>query len=233
MHKRAVLFDAGGTLIHMDRRFFVEILNAHGVVADVAAFKRAEAVARVEVTRILRSDQPGTDGSRWVAYAGALMRELRCQGETLDRVRATLRPHFESGAIWTRVEDGTVETLELLRAAEVPMAVVSNADGRVAGFLEKAGLARYFDVIVDSGIFGIEKPDPRIFLHACAAIDADPSGATYVGDVYEIDAVGARAVGMTPVIISDAPAADWQCAVIASLTELPPLLGVQPRLTAR
>lgn len=223
--QKAVLFDAGGTLIHMDRRFLIQTLNENGVPADLAAFSRADAVARGEISRLMRSENPGTDASRWIAYAGALMRELDCEGAALAKVRAVLWQRHQGGELWTFVEDGTIDALEKLKHAGYRIGVVSNADGRVATFLEKAGLTKYFDVIVDSGEFGIEKPDPRIFAHALERMGIEPKGTYYVGDVYEIDAVGARAAGLTPIILTSELHPDWDCMVIRSIAELPEVLA--------
>ncbi|MGZ3689067.1 MAG: HAD family hydrolase, partial [Bdellovibrionota bacterium] len=42
-------------------------------------------------------------------------------------------------------------------------------------------------------------PDARIFLKACAALDIEPSSAIFVGDLYELDVVGARNAGLKPI----------------------------------
>ncbi len=218
---KAVLFDAGGTLIHMDRRFVIQTLNANGVAATLGDFARADILARNEVTRVLRSAHPGTDASRWMIYAGALMRELKCDGAALDRVRTSLMGQHAAGDLWTYVEDGTFELLDALRRSGYRMAIISNADGRVESFLEKAGLTRYFEFVVDSGVFGVEKPDARIFRHALERLQVPAEEALYVGDVYEVDVLGARAVGMDAVLLHNAdvdPA--WDCRVIKSLGEL-------------
>lgn len=216
----------------MDRRFFIQTLNDNGVAVDVADFLRADVIAKREIGRILRSDNPGTDSSRWSAYARVLMNELRCDGEALDAVRAAIRARNEAGTLWSHIEEGTFETLEAVREMGFTLGVVSNADGRVAGFLDHVGLAKYFDVIVDSGAFGIEKPDPRIFLHACALLDADPARTLYIGDVYDVDAVGARAAGLTPIILSHEPESEWSCSVIRSLRDLPGIVSRHALQTA-
>lgn len=226
---KAVIFDAGGTLIHMDRRFVIEKLNEHGVPATLEDYARADIAARNEVTRVLRSGNPGDDSSRWVIYAAALMRELKCQGEALARVREEVWGRHSVGELWTYVLEGTFDVLELLRRAGYRMAIVSNADGRVETFLEKAGLTRFFEFVVDSGIYGVEKPDPRIFQHALERLGVEPAEAIYIGDIYEVDVLGARAAGMNGILLHNAdrdPA--WDCAVIGSLTELPALLNGGP-----
>ena len=92
---------------------------------------------------------------------------------------------------------------------------------RVGALLEGAGLAPFFDAAVDSHDVGVEKPDPRIFGIALGRVAAQPAEAAHVGDMYHIDVVGARAAGVTPVLIDPLdlqPAAD--CARVRSLTEL-------------
>ena len=48
---------------------------------------------------------------------------------------------------------------------------------------------------------GVEKPDPRIFQIALERMGIDPADALYVGDLYEVDAMGARAAGLDVVLL--------------------------------
>jgi putative hydrolase of the HAD superfamily len=54
--------------------------------------------------------------------------------------------------------------------------------------------------VLDSRDLGVEKPDPRIFLDACARLDLPPARCAYVGDVVAIDVEGSRAAGLHPVL---------------------------------
>ena len=86
----------------------------------------------------------------------------------------------------------THEALARLRAAGIRLGIVSNSDGRVEQALEAAGLRDYFDVVVDSALVGVEKPDPAIFRAALDALGVAAGEALYVGDLYEVDVLGAR-----------------------------------------
>ena len=79
--------------------------------------------------------------------------------------------------------------------------MVSNSDGRVAEALEAAGLRAYFDVVVDSALVGVEKPDPAIFRAALDVLGVPPEEALYVGDLYEVDVLGANAAGIPAVLL--------------------------------
>jgi putative hydrolase of the HAD superfamily len=71
----------------------------------------------------------------------------------------------------------------------------------VARLLEALGLAGWLDAVVDSGVVGFEKPDPRIFRHAAAALGVEPAEAVHVGDLYSVDVVGARAAGARAILL--------------------------------
>ena len=103
--------------------------------------------------------------------------------------------------LWSGGEAETGAALARLRAAGIRLGVVSNSDGRVAQALESAGLGGHFDVIVDSRIAGVEKPDPRIFHAALERLGVEPAAALYVGDVYEVDVVGARRAGLDAALV--------------------------------
>ena len=83
---------------------------------------------------------------------------------------------------------------------EYSIAVISNADGKIDAVLSRCGIADCFATITDSGTAGCEKPHPAIFEAALRAMKADPAESLYVGDVYSVDYVGARNVGMQAVL---------------------------------
>ena len=103
--------------------------------------------------------------------------------------------------LWCSTAAGTRETLERLRAAGLRLGVVSNSDGRVDAALRAAGLRDCFEVVVDSALFGAEKPDPAIFRAALDALGVAPEEALYVGDLYEVDVLGARAAGIDAILL--------------------------------
>jgi putative hydrolase of the HAD superfamily len=57
------------------------------------------------------------------------------------------------------------------------------------------------EVILDSTIVGIAKPDPRIFDLALDALGVAPDHAIHVGDTPGADVDGARAADVHPVLV--------------------------------
>jgi putative hydrolase of the HAD superfamily len=89
-------------------------------------------------------------------------------------------------------------------------------------------LREYFDVVIDSSVFGTEKPDPAIFRAALEALDVAPEEALFVGDLYDVDVVGARAAGMEAVLLtSTGVGQNPPCHTAASIDELVDVLLVR------
>ncbi|MBK9493974.1 MAG: HAD-IA family hydrolase [Aquimonas sp.] len=62
--------------------------------------------------------------------------------------------------------------------------------------LQRIGLATHFEFALGAREFGRAKPDPSIFLAACARLDLAPHEVLHVGDDPELDVLGARAAGL-------------------------------------
>lgn len=163
----------------------------------------------------------GTDQHRAAAYLEALFLLGGVPRERLSEVRDCLSRMHRERHLWSNVVERSAESLERLRSAGLRLGVVSNSDGRVEQALEAAGLRGYFDVVIDSALVGIEKPDPRIFHAALEALGVSPEEALYVGDLYEVDVIGARAAGMEAVLLGKSDTdAGRDCRVASSIENL-------------
>lgn len=219
----AVLFDAGGTLVHLDYVFMARCAAGHGARVSAAALEHAEARARREVDRRARSaggvDQP--DERRRGSYFLWLLEAAGLAPPLAERILADLQEAHAAENLWRVPLPGAAETLEALRERGLRTAVVSNADGRVETTLAALGLTAHLELVVDSRLEGVEKPDPEIFRRALARLEVAPSRALYVGDIYAIDAVGSRAAGLSPVVIDTTGSYDGlDCPTIGALGEL-------------
>lgn len=227
---RAVLLDAGGTLIHPDHEFILERVAREGVMADEEAYRAARRRADAVAAEILRSDDPGTDETRVRAWFIALLTALGLPPARLVSVGGDIRRRHAEDALWVRTVAGTLEMLRELRSRGLRLAVISNADGRVHRYLAAAGLAAEFEFILDSGAVGIEKPDARIFQMALERLGLGADEVVYVGDSWEIDVVGARGVGIRPIYLTERPRDGATC--IGAIGELPGVLGLDPVVLA-
>lgn len=200
---KAVLFDAGNTLLFLDYdRMATEVgaaldlpLTGSGLAAAAPAAARAMEHARA------------SDQERAAAFFMALFSGAGVPAGRLAEVGACLHRMHREQHLWCSVAADGLQALSRLREGGLRLGVVSNSDGRVEAALEAAGLRPLFDVVVDSTLAGVEKPDPAIFRAALDALGVTPEEAIYVGDLYEVDVVGARAAGLEAVLLAPAGAA--------------------------
>ncbi len=161
------------------------------------------------------------DRERAAAYLEALFVEAGVPSGRMGEVRDCLARLHGERHLWSGIANDTHDALARLRAAGLRLGVVSNSDGRVEEALAAAGLRRYFEVVIDSTLAGVEKPDPAIFRAALGALGVPPAQALYVGDLYEVDVIGAQAAGMPAVLLvpsgSPLPAG---CSAVGSLGAL-------------
>ena len=194
---------------------------ALGIPIEAAALDRSVGDATRAVEGPGGVARGRTDRERARVYLEALFTGAGVPAERMDEVARTLRRLHEEWHLWCRTRPGTAEALDRLRAAGLRLAVVSNSDGRVEEALVAAGIRERFDLVLDSALLGVEKPDPAIFRAALTALGVDPSEALYVGDLYEVDVLGARAAGIEAVLlVPDVAATGPECRRVESLVAL-------------
>lgn len=213
---RAILFDAGGTLVFPSLPRTLAPLAALGVRPSDRQLRAAEAAAKsyLDTSWEARHELPK---DYWDFYFAHLLQGLGMQdGEIKRQLIATTC----TAANWQHVLPGTHEVLGRLRQ-RFRLGVISNSDGTVQQAFEGLGLSQHFQAILDSTVVGHEKPSPEIFRAALAALDVAPQESLYVGDVYAIDYVGATRIGMRAILMDVAGVyGSSQYPRVASLQEL-------------
>jgi FMN phosphatase YigB (HAD superfamily) len=175
---RAVLLDWRGTLV-------TTLTAAEWVREAHRRLGRPEDPAQVEeiAARLEEAedelDAPGVDsdaaGHRHT-YLGVLA------GLGLDEDLVGALYEVESDPSCNVFADDAAATLHGLKDAGLRVAVVSDIHVDIRPSFAAAGLADCVDVFTLSFEQGIQKPDPRMFLHALDALDVPPSDALMVGD---------------------------------------------------
>ncbi len=191
MTRSAVLIDFGGvvtTSVLQAFDEFGELLGAPaGLILDLLS---RDTVAR----KLLVDNECGRIDAD--TFDRGFAERLRAHGVEAEPERLSAR--MQAGL---RRDDGTVRLIEELRAAQVPIALVSNAFGRdcYAGF----DLDALADVVVISSEIGVRKPSRRIYAIACERLGTDPRQAVMVDDLQQ-NLDGAARLGIAGVLHTDA-----------------------------
>ncbi|MCD6250464.1 MAG: HAD family hydrolase [candidate division Zixibacteria bacterium] len=101
------------------------------------------------------------------------------------------------------IYDDVLETLEILRATYPMMGLVSNTVFPERAHhmeLQRFGIEPYLSFAIFSSTFGLRKPHPDIFYHACNLAGFAPSECLYVGDRYVEDVTGPVGIGMKAIL---------------------------------
>lgn len=218
-----VFLDAGGVLVHPNWHRVAEALARHGASVEAAALFAAEPHAKREMDLGSLMARTNDQQRGWI-YFEAVLRHAGVPVD--DRARAALadvRAYHDVHNVWEHVPGDVVPTVDALRALGVRLVVVSNANGKLHTMFERVGLGGRFDVVLDSHDFGVEKPDPRLFLLALEASGAAAASTVHVGDFFHIDVVGARAAALADAVLVD-PADLYADADCPRLTALPQLV---------
>jgi putative hydrolase of the HAD superfamily len=224
---RAVFLDLGGVFYLPDHERMVAALARLELVIERDRLDEAHyhGVAALEEFR---------DGDRsiWHAYNRAYARVCGVAPNDVDAAMTVLLEEFERGGVWTRVIPGSRDALRELAALGVRLAVVSNADGTVEAQLRDdvicqvgAGPGVPVELILDSAVVGVSKPDPAIFGLALDALGLEPGECIHVGDTPAADVAGARAAGVTPILVDPYELhRDIDCQRVRSLAEVASML---------
>ena len=205
---RAVIFDAGNTLLRMNYGIIAGHLATRGRAASPEQVEDAELRARVRLDPHLA---PGASTESTVThgrYLRYLLENLAITDDAeIDAIARWRRGYNLPVGLWNRADPEALAALRRVRAAGLVAGVISNSNGSVRSILEETGLAAQLDFIIDSSVVGVEKPDPRIFHLGLREAGVAAAEAVYVGDLYSVDVLGARAAGLDGILLD--PGGFW------------------------
>ena len=221
-----VFLDAGGVLLFPNWKLISEALGRHGVPVSPSALAAADPIARKQIDD--GDTIAMTDDARrgWLLFNLILTAaRVPLSDATADALQELHAYHRERN-LWELVPEGVVPALTALRGRGLRLTVVSNANGTLCEHMDRIGLTRYVDGVLDSCDWGVEKPDPRLFQIALERSGAEAATTVHVGDLYQVDVVGARAAGIRGVLLDEHGlygAVD--CPKVRSLAELVGRIG--------
>jgi putative hydrolase of the HAD superfamily len=208
---RAVLFDLGGVLTESPMDSFAAYEAAAGLPAGLirqlnATDPDTNAWARIERGEL---DVAG--------FAEAFEAEARVAGHRVDAARVL------SALDHPAQRPAMVSAVRRLRAAGLPLGLVSNNVRPMPREAALGELLALFDVVVESSVERIRKPEPEIYRRALTRLSAAVGAELAASDCAYLDDLGinlkpARALGMHTIKVVDPADALVE---LASLTVVP------------
>jgi len=224
---KAVCFDFFNTLAYFEPSreiTYSSIAEEFGVkvtphaIAD--ALPDADSYWRLENFKSPIRERP--DQEKYPVYAQYGLRILKgaIPAATPEQALQVLGKAFSIGFKFVAFADA-IPTLKAVKGKNLGVGLISNIGQEIDSYCDELGFAPYLDFKVTSFEVGYDKPRPEIFQLALRKAGVTPSETVFVGDQYEMDIVGARNVGIKPVLIDRAGnAASCDCTVINSLLNI-------------
>ena len=191
----AVVFDLGGVLTE----------------SPMVAFAAYEAEAGLPEGLIRRLNSTDPDGNAWARYergeldtagfADAFEAEARAAGHPLDARRVL-------AALAGELRPAMLAAVASLRAAGVPLALLSNNVAPMPRTGRLGELLGQFDAVVESSVEGVRKPEPEIYRRALDRLSAAAGRPVAAAECAYLDELGinlrtARALGMHTIKVVD------------------------------
>lgn len=208
---RGVLFDAGNTLIRVRGSVgcvYASVARRHGVETDGESLDRhfRQAFSKRKEGFVPSVSNPHSP-AREKAWWHGLVREVFEAAGLWSQIAPAFEAYFEElyrafeGPEHWEVFSDVLPCLHALERRNVRLGVVSNWDSRLHSVLDGLGLGPHFRFVLTSAEFGVEKPEPTIFVEAVRRLGLPAPHVLHVGDLYRDDVMGPRAAGLQGVLL--------------------------------
>lgn len=167
----------------------------------------------------------------WIGYYMNLLRPfVEEHDEThLYQLAQAIYQEFEKHTSWQMYPD-VLPTLDALRAHGYTLGAISDWGIALGPILRHLRLTHYFDCLLISATTRYAKPSPMLYDLALQRCNAIADYTLHIGDSYVQDILGARSVGITPVLLDregKLEESHVDCLLVRSLYEMLDLLEVE------
>lgn len=235
---RTVFFDAGFTLLHpypSTAEICLNVCQQLHLHVHLDAVKERMYVAEDYFFRQLRLNRHTWASEQailefWIGYYMSLLRPFIEEHDEprLYQLALAINQEFEKHTSWQMYPD-VQPTLEALRASGYTLGIISDWGIALGPILRHLRLTGYFDCLLISAVTRHAKPSPMLYDLALQRANAIADYTLHIGDSYVQDVLGARTVGITPVLLDrsgNLRESNVDCLLVHSLYELLDLLEV-------
>ena len=196
---RAVLFDVDFTLFRpgpeLGPEGYRRVGERHGLALDPNRYAQAriDSIESLSHARELVHDE-----EIWVAFTEKIVLGMGGNAEGARACAVDMVREWERHENFALYEDA-LPVLDELRRHELKIGLVTNGQRDLDEFVVHHALR--VDAKVGSKAHGRIKPHPSIFVAALAGLGVEPAEVVMVGDSYEDDILGARALGIRAILL--------------------------------
>lgn len=204
---KALLFDFFNTLSYYKpprEQMYIDVCAKYDIPVDIKqltlSLPRADTFYRDENHRSPVLERPQMEQVAF--FVNYIRLALQCTGLDIDETICLEILQKMRTTKWEfRLFDDVLPTLKKMKESKHILGLISNVGQEAQKTFGELGLLQFLDFYVTSFETGHDKPDPEIFMVALEKAGIKANEAIYTGDSYEQDIVGARGVGMYPILL--------------------------------
>jgi putative hydrolase of the HAD superfamily len=190
----AILFDFGGTL-DSDGQHWLD--RFYTIYADIGLPEIPK--SKIKAAFYWAEEQAERDpGMRSASLREMMDRHVHWQFKKLGLESPTLEA--KAAAAFSKPADRILRRnrhiLEKLSQKGLKLGIISNFYGNIEALCQEFGMKPYLNVILDSTVVGMKKPDAKLFGLALEQLKLAPEQVAFVGDSFERDIIPAKSIGM-------------------------------------
>ncbi len=220
----AVLFDVDFTLFRpgpeLGPEGYRRIGERHGLTLDPALYTDARAHA---IETLQHNHELVHDEEIWIAFTEEIVLHMGGDPGAARACATDMVREWERHENFSLYEDA-LPVLGELRRHGLKIGLISNGQRDLEEFVNHHTLD--VDAVVGSKAHGRVKPHASIFVAALQALAVGPEETAMVGDSYEDDIEGARALGIRAILLDRDGAFPGAADRIDTLFALPAALGL-------
>ena len=221
---RAVLFDVDFTLAlpgpELGAEGYRKLGERHGLSLDSARYDVARQAA---IASLQHHPELEHDDEVWVAFTERIVRGMGGDAAGAYECAVEIVAFWEQHDKFTLYDD-VPRVLEELRGHGLKLGLISNGSRDLDGFVRHHALD--VDCAVGSRAFGRTKPHPDIFRRALTLLEVEAEETAMVGDSYEDDIEGVRALGIQAFLLDRDGRYPDEPGRLETLLALPAALGL-------
>lgn len=193
-----VFFDLDHTLWDFERNSaltFQFIFHEHGIGLELKQFLQYYVPINLKFWKLYREERVGKKELRYQRLKQSFeLMGLQIDDDTINSLSKSYIEHLSS---FRHVLPGTFEILDYLKGRYGLHIITNGFSETQEKKMKNANIRKYFDVVVNSEMAGVKKPNPEIFNLALERADVQPENALMIGDNLEADILGAQQVGFS------------------------------------
>ena len=221
---RAVLFDVDFTLFRpgpeLGPEGYRRVGERHGLSLQPDRYGEARAAA---IEALQGEGRFVHDEEIWIAFTEKIVRGMGGDADGARECAVDMVREWERHENFSLYEDA-LAVFDELRRHRLKIGLVTNGQRNLEEFVVHHRLE--VDAMVGSRLHGRTKPHPSIFIAALRQLEVEPGEAAMVGDSYEDDIEGARALGMQAILLDRDGLRPEEPERIDTLLALPAALGL-------